>query len=85
MMTGIITIMTMTGDPGGYNRNGDNNININVQNFNKISGQRLTDASRTGSTTRPIGKVCPADKPAQHALPLHQHGYGASAQHNKNQ
>ncbi|ELE9690838.1 MULTISPECIES: DUF3300 domain-containing protein [Enterobacter] len=32
---------------GGYNRNGDNNININVQNFNKISGQRLTDASRT--------------------------------------
>ena len=34
-------------DHGGYNRNGDNNININVQNFNKISGQRLTDASRT--------------------------------------
>ena len=32
---------------GGYNRNGDNNININVENFNKISGQRLTDASRT--------------------------------------
>lgn len=32
---------------GGYNRNGDNNININVQNFNKISGQRLTDANRT--------------------------------------
>ena len=31
---------------GGYNRNGDNNININVQNFNKISGQHLTDASR---------------------------------------
>ncbi len=26
---------------GGYNRNGDNNININVENFNKISGQRL--------------------------------------------
>ena len=22
-------------DHGGYNRNGDNNININVQNFNK--------------------------------------------------
>ncbi|MGA4527240.1 DUF3300 domain-containing protein [Enterobacter ludwigii] len=32
---------------GGYNRNGDNNININVENFNKISGQRLTDANRT--------------------------------------
>ena len=32
---------------GGYNRNGDNNININVDNFNKISGQRLTDANRT--------------------------------------
>lgn len=32
---------------GGYNRNGDNNININVDNFNKISGQRLTDNSRT--------------------------------------
>ena len=31
---------------GGYNRNGDNNININVDNFNKISGQRLTDANR---------------------------------------
>ena len=31
---------------GGYSRNGDNNININVDNFNKISGQRLTDASR---------------------------------------
>lgn len=30
---------------GGYNRNGDNNININVENFNKISGQRLTDAN----------------------------------------
>lgn len=29
------------------NRNGDNNININVDNFNKISGQRLTDANRT--------------------------------------
>lgn len=43
---------------GGYNRNGDNNININVDNFNKISGQRLTDANRTGSTTRPIAKGC---------------------------
>jgi len=32
---------------GGYNRNGDNNININVDNFNKISGERLTDANRT--------------------------------------
>ena len=32
---------------GSYNRNGDNNININVDNFNKISGQRLTDANRT--------------------------------------
>ncbi|MGT8858840.1 DUF3300 domain-containing protein [Enterobacter sp. 186315] len=32
---------------GGYNRNGDNNININVNNFNKISGQHLTDANRT--------------------------------------
>lgn len=32
---------------GGYNRNGDNNININVENFNKISGQRLTEANRT--------------------------------------
>lgn len=32
---------------GGYNRNGDNNININVDNFNKISGQRLTDANRS--------------------------------------
>lgn len=32
---------------GGYNRNGDNNININVENFNKISGQRLTDVNRT--------------------------------------
>ncbi|CAM7826589.1 MULTISPECIES: DUF3300 domain-containing protein [Enterobacter] len=32
---------------GDYNRNGDNNININVQNFNKISGQRLTDANRS--------------------------------------
>jgi len=32
---------------GGYNRNGDNNININVDNFNKISGQRLTDANHT--------------------------------------
>ncbi|MBF2790841.1 MULTISPECIES: DUF3300 domain-containing protein [Enterobacter] len=32
---------------GGYNRNGDNNININVENFNKISGQRLKDANRT--------------------------------------
>ncbi|MEH0886699.1 DUF3300 domain-containing protein [Enterobacter sp. UNJFSC 003] len=32
---------------GGYNRNGDNNININVENFNKISGDRLTDANRT--------------------------------------
>ncbi|MDY1036991.1 DUF3300 domain-containing protein [Lelliottia sp. CFBP8978] len=31
----------------GYNRNGDNNININVDNFNKISGQRLTDNNRT--------------------------------------
>jgi len=31
---------------GGYNRNGDNNININVDNFNKISGQRLTDSNR---------------------------------------
>jgi len=31
---------------GGYSRNGDNNININVDNFNKISGERLTDASR---------------------------------------
>jgi len=31
---------------GGYNRNGDNNININVDNFNKISGQHLTDANR---------------------------------------
>lgn len=30
---------------GGYSRNGDNNININVDNFNKISGERL-DASR---------------------------------------
>ena len=62
---------------GGYNRNGDNNININVENFNKISGQRLTDANRTGSTTRPIGKVSLPDKPAQHAFPLHQHGHGA--------
>ena len=34
---------------GGYNRNGDNNININVENFNKISGQRLTDANRTAA------------------------------------
>ena len=32
---------------GGYNRNGDNNININVNNFNKISGEHLTDANRT--------------------------------------
>lgn len=32
---------------GGYNRNGDNNININVNNFNKISGQHLTDANLT--------------------------------------
>ncbi|WP_333851383.1 DUF3300 domain-containing protein [Leclercia sp.] len=31
---------------GGYSRNGDNNININVDNFNKISGERLTDANR---------------------------------------
>ncbi|MHA1001811.1 DUF3300 domain-containing protein [Leclercia pneumoniae] len=31
---------------GGYNRNGDNNININVNNFNKISGQHLSDTSR---------------------------------------
>lgn len=31
---------------GGYNRNGDNNININVDNFNKISGEHLTDANR---------------------------------------
>lgn len=30
---------------GGYSRNGDNNININVDNFNKISGERL-DANR---------------------------------------
>lgn len=28
---------------GGYSRNGDNNININVDNFNKISGEHLTD------------------------------------------
>lgn len=34
-------------DHGGYNRNGDNNININVDNFNKISGQHLTDINRT--------------------------------------
>lgn len=34
-------------DNGGYHRDGDNNININVNNFNKISGQRLTDANRT--------------------------------------
>ncbi|WP_368542188.1 DUF3300 domain-containing protein [Enterobacter soli] len=32
---------------GGYNRNGDNNININVDNFNKISGEHLTNANRT--------------------------------------
>lgn len=32
---------------GGYSRNGDNNININVANFNKISGERLTDTHRT--------------------------------------
>ena len=32
---------------GGYNHNGDNNININVDNFNKISGQRLTEANHT--------------------------------------
>ncbi|WP_217479526.1 DUF3300 domain-containing protein [Enterobacter chuandaensis] len=32
---------------GGYNRNGDNNININVDNFNRISGQHLTDINRT--------------------------------------
>lgn len=31
---------------GGYNRNVNNNININVDNFNKISGDRLTDAHR---------------------------------------
>jgi Protein of unknown function (DUF3300) len=31
----------------GYNRNGDNNININVNNFNKISGQHLTDINRS--------------------------------------
>lgn len=30
---------------GGYSRNGDNNININVDNFNKISGEHL-DANR---------------------------------------
>ncbi|EKS6648869.1 DUF3300 domain-containing protein [Enterobacter hormaechei] len=32
---------------GGYNHNGDNNININVDNFNRISGQHLTDINRT--------------------------------------
>ncbi|WP_276866750.1 DUF3300 domain-containing protein [Enterobacter oligotrophicus] len=30
---------------GGYSHNGDNNININVDNFNKISGQHLTNIS----------------------------------------
>ncbi len=45
-MTGIITHDDWD-NHGGYNRNGDNNININVENFNKISGQRLTDANRT--------------------------------------
>ncbi|MCM7514140.1 DUF3300 domain-containing protein [Enterobacter cloacae complex sp. 2022EL-00788] len=32
---------------GGYNRNGDNNININVDNFNKIGGLRLNGDNRT--------------------------------------
>ncbi|QLA67728.1 DUF3300 domain-containing protein [Enterobacter pasteurii] len=32
---------------GGYNRNGDNNININVDNFNRISGQHLNGNNRT--------------------------------------
>jgi hypothetical protein len=31
---------------GGYSHNGDNNININVDNFNKISGEHLTNANR---------------------------------------
>jgi hypothetical protein len=32
---------------GGNSHNGDNNININVDNFNKISGQHLTQANNT--------------------------------------
>ncbi|WP_117023719.1 DUF3300 domain-containing protein, partial [Klebsiella pneumoniae] len=32
---------------GGYNRNGDNNININVDNFNRISGQHLNGNNHT--------------------------------------
>lgn len=32
---------------GGYNRNGDNYININVDNFNRISGQHLNGNDRT--------------------------------------